>query len=112
MESSMSMITRLMYLLLLLFGLALAGCATGILVLWRILYAPFGYALRAGLSTRVRGASRGGASHIIRTGGTRDLGRAGNPSVERSAATPPRRKVSARRFANRVPPEFRIGVGR
>jgi branched-chain amino acid transport system permease protein len=34
--------------------LALAGCATGIFVLWRILYAPFGYALRAGRDSPLR----------------------------------------------------------
>ena len=34
--------------------LALTGCATGIFVLWRILYAPFGYALRAGRDSSLR----------------------------------------------------------
>jgi len=34
--------------------LALGGCATGIFVLWRILYAPFGYALRAGRDSPLR----------------------------------------------------------
>ena len=34
--------------------LTLAGCATGILALWRILYAPFGYALRAGRDSPLR----------------------------------------------------------
>ena len=34
--------------------LALAGCGTGIFVLWRILYAPFGYAMRAGRDSPLR----------------------------------------------------------
>ena len=34
--------------------LTLAGCATGIFALWRILYSPFGYAMRAGRDSPLR----------------------------------------------------------
>ena len=41
------------------YGLTLLFCATGVLVLWRILHSPFGYAVRAGRDSPLRAEAIG-----------------------------------------------------